>query len=124
MQALCEQLCEQNDIWITSPTRVRLQPPPWEPFFREMSRNVQPSMVEHLRVGPVQRRRRKQREVVIGGSVDLYSAVLIAISHRLPSRRMTPVELSDELATILKARPPIADIKRACREMAEIAMRH
>jgi hypothetical protein len=123
MQALCEQLCEQQGIWRTAPERVAVDEPNWEDFFQAMSGSVQPSVVEHLRIGPTQRRRRVQRELAAGGTVDLYSAVLLAIGRRLPKRQMSPQELSDEMNSFLLARPQLADIVRACREMSDIAFR-
>lgn len=116
----------QSRITSTQAVRFSLQPPTsWSLFYRETARNFQPNLIEHLKVGPVERRRRQGRPMSDGRSqVDLYSAVLIALSLKLPKRQLTPVELSDAMNEFLATRPQLARIRRTCQQMAEIALRN
>jgi hypothetical protein len=79
-------------------------------------------MIEHLKLGPVERRRRKQLTTAKGETVDLYSAVLIALYRRSPKRSMTSAELSEALNEFMETRPALDRIRRTCAAMAKIAL--
>jgi hypothetical protein len=106
MQELCADLCRSNDVYSNQDGQGKeLVAPHWESFFGAVAKRQQPGMIEHLKLGPVERRRRKQLTTAKGETVDLYSAVLIALYRRSPKRSMTSAELSEALNEFMETRP-------------------
>jgi hypothetical protein len=123
MQELCAELCRANDASRTQDARTNLDPPPhWESFFAEIAKRQRPAVIEHLKLGPVERRKRKQLPTVNGDPVDLYSGVLIALRRRSPKRSVTTAELSETLNEFLQTRPPLSSIRWTCGKMGTIAL--
>ncbi|UZJ24018.1 hypothetical protein RHODO2019_12610 [Rhodococcus antarcticus] len=123
MQELCSELCEYNGIekQVDGPELI-LRRPEWSSFFGKIAATIKPSLIESLKIGPTERRRRTQ--IAITGSdayVDMCSALLLAVGRLAPKRSMTPVEISDSMNEFVTNRRPLDQIRRACRGMVKIA---
>jgi len=124
MQELCAELCRESGVTETQEADGKdLAFPHWDLFFGKIAKRQQPGVIEHLKLGPVERRKRQQMPTVQGDTLDLYSAVLLAVRRRAPKRNLTTAELSEALNEFMETRPPLYRIRRTCSQMAAIALR-
>lgn len=122
MQELCAELCRENGVTETQEgDGLDLESPHWGTFFGRIAQRQQPGVIEHLKLGPVERRKRQQLPTANGDTLDLYSAVLIALRRRSPKRSLTTAELSETLNEVMETRPQMERIRRTCGQMGKIA---
>jgi hypothetical protein len=125
MQVLCRELAKANGIRsLQQDTAMLKAPGSWEEFLRDVAvENTDAKTLDAVATGAVSRSRRMQRQLVQGGTADLYRAVLAAIASTGPKRSLTYNELRDALQGVLVKVPEINEITDVLKKMHVIAAR-
>lgn len=123
MQEFCRELCKANDVRETGEEVVMLEPPNWEPFFRDRaSQTSSRTSFELLARGPRQRSDRKLRELKDGRITDIYTAILAAVAATGPQTELTYEQVRAALREVMKSEPPQRhEVTRVLDEMTKIA---
>lgn len=125
MQKLCLQLCDELGIETKQEAETDLRAPAyWPAFYGEVAASIRPAIIEQLRAGAVQRRRRNGRELKSGRIVDLYEAVILGLNALMPKTAIPMSDLSDAMTNLLIDRPAAKRLRQTCERMAAIALEH
>jgi hypothetical protein len=123
MQVLCRELAKENGIRETQSQQVTLQPPSsWDNFLHDVAvENTDAKTLELLATGAQPRSRRLQRDLVQGGTADLYRAVLAAIASTGPKRSLQYNDLRDALQDVLRKVPQSNEVTEVLKTLDKIA---
>lgn len=119
MQRFCQELCLENNVRETLPTKTRVGTKKLEAFLTTLAKDQPPEVHEKLARG--QRSDRKMRALKDGTTADIYEIVLRAIADCLPG---TPIPF-DEIRTatrgIVADAPQNHEITRVLQKISETA---
>jgi hypothetical protein len=123
MQVLCRELAKSNGIRQTQAEAPILQPPEsWDEFLHDVAvENTDPKTLEILATGKQSRSRRIQRDLVGGGTADLYRALLAAIASTGPKRSLAYNEMRDALQGVLVKVPESNETTDILNKLSDLA---
>jgi hypothetical protein len=121
MQDFCLNLCKANEVRETLPSRRKLDPPEWAPFFSARATNASKAAFDLLAKGPP-RTDRIPRLLANGETTDIYGAVLAAIGDTGPATILPYDRLKVALRNVLSGEPPQRhEVTRVLVAMSKIA---
>lgn len=122
MQEHCRELCKANSVRSTIARQQSLRARDWNEFFTARASAGSKSAFDLLARGPRQRADRKPRKLKNGRTVDIYGAVLAAISKTGPLTRLSYMELRAALRDVMASDAPQRhEVTRVLEEMGKIA---
>ena len=122
MQEFCLQLCKDNGVRFRQEREIDLIAPEWAYFFASRANRASKTAFDLLARGPRQRTDRVQRTLKLGGTVDIYGAVLAAIAATGPKTEITYEQIRGGLRDVLSSElPQRHEVTRVLDEMTKIA---
>lgn len=126
MQRFCLNICQQADLLVAEEERVSISigSEALEGIFKEVAEQFGFPTYKKLSAGPQARSDRIQRQLSDGlGTVDIYQAVLLAVSKTGPKSEVHYNEIRDSLRSLLSDSdvPQKHEVSNALRNMSRIA---
>lgn len=124
MQDFCSSACQALGVKETLDVPITLMLAP-EELYKQLSVGAGKVVYDELKRGPRQRgRERNRRKLKMGGDVDIYGAVLLALCHIKPGMETVEYsELSSALSALIVVEdlPGADDVSRVLGQMSKIA---
>lgn len=123
MQYFCWELCFERGVDRTSPTPIRIPPKfSFEQIFERIAKDMGQPIYDRLAAGPQSRTNRIDRPLKVGDAVDIYQALLLAISATGPKKSLSYDEIRASLSAILKEKvPQKIEVSNALKQIAKIS---